>query len=1015
MSKTSKSNFCYLPCRIPKKDGKDDKPKIHSGSSLQKPSSSSSNQDSKSGGYSNSYNHSYNKKPNPKDGQSRQANAKPKKSFEEALFKATEPKKFNVLDVMSSMKNLNNKPKEDHFSAKKSKEGENKPPMAVQDSNRHHPHARPARTPTPENEAEKDPELDRLLSKWVRNRQGREFRALVVRIEDGLQVFKCQICRVQIDGKPNLMQHLSGQRHAKNKSYFQDVHQGHHQHNRQQHQQPPRQRSPPRSNHRSHDRHERVEAPWTFSPSEVVDDVPHHDDNASDEYRPNSPMDFGGDDHYDPPSPSGNVPSVPSLPPASSSLPTLSLPTPVPALPKPVPSIQPTQVLNPNAFGIGPSHVPNPALFQNSLNSTPVIPGLDFAIAQDHPPMMHHFDAPMPVQREPSIDEDNLFPDPPIKIPEHQPMDDDMPSPAVSPVPAPLPDPDFIPSPIAFTDFPPMPVPPPVQQVPSPVPAPVPAPAKSYSPTPVPAPSKSLTLKDLKKLPKSMSFEDRVIRGLESQKNADWQRAREAREKVKNTNDEDEAYVPPGLSSDEEEEYVPAGLETSPMQTGDKTPVYESKTDKPAVSSPVIPMVNEFNIDPTKSFFDQPKKIGGGIKVRSMGSLMAKPEDDKPKNNLPKKHILNLEEKEAKEKPPEKTAAKKPEKPAKKPKLGSFFDKVIKSLQKQSGTGPSMQLPSMNMNEDDTNPGQATDYQPPLPPMPNMPPPPLPAQPSSKPEGFDPGSILDDDILDIVSELDKDMAEEEKLAKAKEKLAQILQKKMNQNQASQPALPPMPKAGPRSKMQVQPEVAYRAGPRSRLQSLNPTLLAAAPPPPPPEDPGHAPIGVPTDDEISNFMSQWTRPEHEHGGSQVEQASAPVEQPQYSSALAKLRAKKAAKNANKKPVPLMQVNTDHMALDQAPYFEFDQNNSVNENFNKNRAAEIEGRFSSRSLESWKRIHQRRWDDLMKDMFAELWVSRISNFFFIYPLKIKSRSIRVRMEMLENFEKKFVKTQLFCTIF
>ena len=194
--------------------------------------------------------------------------------------KATEPKKFNVLDVMSSMKNLNNKPKEDHFSAKKSKEGENKPPAAVQDSNRHHPHARPARTPTPENEAEKDPELDRLLSKWVRNRQGREFRALVVRIEDGLQVFKCQICRVQIDGKPNLMQHLSGQRHAKNKSYFQDVHQGHHQHNRQQHQQPPRQRSPPRSNHRSHDRHERVEAPWTFSPSEVVDDVPHHDDKC---------------------------------------------------------------------------------------------------------------------------------------------------------------------------------------------------------------------------------------------------------------------------------------------------------------------------------------------------------------------------------------------------------------------------------------------------------------------------------------------------------------------------------------------------------------------------------------------------------------------------------------------------------------------------------------------------------------------------------------------------------------
>ena len=70
---------------------------------------------------------------------------------------------------------------------------------------------------------------------------------------------------------------------------------------------------------------------------------------------------------------------------------------------------------------------------------------------------------------------------------------------------------------------------------------------------------------------------------------------------------------------------------------------------------------------------------------------------------------------------------------------------------------------------------------------------------------------------------------------------------------------------------------------------------------------------------------------------------------------------------------MEVNTDHVALDQAPYFEFDQNS-----LNKNRAIEIEGRFNSRSLESWKRIHARRWDDLMKDMFAELWVSRILNF-------------------------------------
>ena len=42
--------------------------------------------------------------------------------------------------------------------------------------------------------------------------------------------------------------------------------------------------------------------------------------------------------------------------------------------------------------------------------------------------------------------------------------------------------------------------------------------------------------------------------------------------------------------------------------------------------------------------------------------------------------------------------------------------------------------------------------------------------------------------------------------------------------------------GPRSKMAVQPEVAYRAGPRSRLQVLNPSLTQPPPPPLPPGEP-----------------------------------------------------------------------------------------------------------------------------------------------------------------------------------
>ena len=81
-----------------------------------------------------------------------------------------------------------------------------------------------------------------------------------------------------------------------------------------------------------------------------------------------------------------------------------------------------------------------------------------------------------------------------------------------------------------------------------------------------------------------------------------------------------------------------------------------------------------------------------------------------------------------------------------------------------------MQLPSMNMEEDDTPP------LPPAPPLPNEPLPPLPEEPLTHDNmTFD---DLDDNlVLSIVSELDKNITEEEKLKKAKEKLAQILQKK----------------------------------------------------------------------------------------------------------------------------------------------------------------------------------------------------------------------------------------------
>ena len=97
---------------------------------------------------------------------------------------------------------------------------------------------------------------------------------------------------------------------------------------------------------------------------------------------------------------------------------------------------------------------------------------------------------------------------------------------------------------------------------------------------------------------------------------------------------------------------------------------------------------------------------------------------------------------------------------------------------------------------------------------------------------------------------------------------QTLNPSMNFDQA--PPLPPAPaetpapayRPGPRSRMENPPEPAYRAGPRSRLQILNPTLLSVPPPPPPPPEPG-APGGPPsqknqniTEDDISSFMNQW---------------------------------------------------------------------------------------------------------------------------------------------------------------
>lgn len=90
--------------RIPKKSEKQSDSKksgLSSGSTLQKPSNLKPGQ----------YNHSYGKRPQqPLQPQRPIVN---KRSFEADLFMAMEPKKFDVMDVISGMKTLKKEEKKD--------------------------------------------------------------------------------------------------------------------------------------------------------------------------------------------------------------------------------------------------------------------------------------------------------------------------------------------------------------------------------------------------------------------------------------------------------------------------------------------------------------------------------------------------------------------------------------------------------------------------------------------------------------------------------------------------------------------------------------------------------------------------------------------------------------------------------------------------------------------------------------------------------------------------------------
>ena len=250
---------------------------------------------------------------------------------------------------------------------------------------------------------------------------------------------------------------------------------------------------------------------------------------------------------------------------------------------------------------------------------------------------------------------------------------------------------------------------------------------------------------------------------------------------------------------------------------------------------------------------------------------------------------------------------------------------------------------------------------------------------------------------------------------------QTLNPSMNFDQA--PPLPPTPaetpapapyRPGPRSRMENPPEPAYRAGPRSRLQILNPTLLTVPPPPPPPPEPGVSggPGGPPsqknqniTEDDISSFMNQWL--EQPPSSSQktgvtgsnpapaarapgvpkiidyAAPAGAPAPlpsnqgEPVYSSAMAKIRAKRAAKAAE-------QARQNQPAANQPnSYNSYENQNQTTSGFvdpfnrprPENSRVNVEREFNGRSFDNWNRVHARYWKSYMEEMFNELWVSII----------------------------------------
>lgn len=720
---------------------------------------------------SKQYNHSYQKTRDPSQTNSynkgSRPNANKKPTFSSSLTSSKETQSFDLLNVVSGMKNIAKKkepridPRVKELQSRALSKNEQQEDCSA-NKNRHKVNGKSASSLSNDKAnritlyAIGDEEVDEILSRRMRDPKGQDFSTVIAWREPGSNLiqFKCRVCNLHIEGKEELSHHVVGFRH-----------------------------------HTNSKRH------TALPPRDIPKVAP---DKLSSPLGEGSPM--GDDDRDDSPThganaqqpPVMNFRPVPSLVPG---MPKFSLPLPVPSLPKPVPLTRPSNGLVP----------------QTTLTSSV-------------PPMQTSVEPPRPRAIIPGLPT-------PIPVPGVMPSSDAT--------PCPVPQPSGVPSP---------------KQPGSPV-------VKS-----------GLSMADLEKLPPPMKMSERVKNHLSStqphamvnplQEDRAFQ-PKEALVHSSTTPSEIKDVGEEGEDKDEEKPTNPLEKQKEPKEDdapeggyyepGEQTPLWNppsaAASEKTKGSEGhVSESFGEFNINPTKSFLDKnnpsesdtlPLSVQNKIQVKDVNTLTKPTESESTK--------------------------------AMGQDFSSILNQVINTLAK-SKKAPIDAVPTL--------PPPSDPPQPPPPPLPvtetaPAPPPPI-SEPSEGELVSNPVALLaDSNVRQILLAQDPRLSEEDRAAQTRNQLSNYLG-------AKNPADP---------------------SPLISTQSNTPlcaNFAEGAPVPNPPQD---APKDVKqssggiSDGEIDTFISQWCHQAPAQPTTSTESvapSAAAHKEPVLSSALAKLRARKAQK-------------------------------------------------------------------------------------------------------------------------